>query len=123
MSTISQLKPVEMDLETWHSRLESELTRFVEYIVDNCSPQKIILFGSFAEGTSRLWSDIDLVVIRETDERFLDRSKELLSSLMPKVGLDILVYTPAEFEQLCQERKFFREIIVGQGKVLYEQSN
>jgi len=112
-----------MDLDTWHSRLESELIRFVDYIVENYSPQKIILFGSFAEGVSQLWSDIDLVVIRETDERFLDRSKEILSSLMPKVGLDLLIYTPEEFEKLCQERKFFSETIVGRGKVLYEQGS
>ncbi|MBC8497033.1 MAG: nucleotidyltransferase domain-containing protein [Anaerolineales bacterium] len=112
-----------MDLDTWQSRLESELARFVDFIVTHYSPQKIILFGSLAEGTSRLWSDIDLVVIRDTNERFLDRSKELLSSLMPKVGLDLLIYTPAEFEQLCQERKFFREKILKKGKVLYERSN
>ncbi len=123
MSVVSGLKPVEMDLDTWQSRLESELARFVDFIVTHYSPQKIILFGSLAEGTSRLWSDIDLVVIRDTNERFLDRSKELLSSLMPKVGLDLLIYTPAEFEQLCQERKFFREKILKKGKVLYERSN
>jgi len=123
MGTVSQLKPVEMDLETWQSRLESELTRFVDFIVENYSPQKIILFGSFAEGTPQIWSDIDLVVIQETNERFLDRSKEILSSLMPKVGLDLLIYTPAEFERLCQERKFFSEKILGKGKILYEQSN
>jgi hypothetical protein len=41
--------------------------------------------------------------------------------LQPRVGIDILVYTPVEFENLCKERAFFREEILGKGKILYEQ--
>ena len=41
--------------------------------------------------------------------------------LRPRVGVDILVYTPAEFERLSHERAFVRNEIVGKGKVLYEQ--
>ena len=42
--------------------------------------------------------------------------------LRPRIGLDLLVYTPDEFEQLCRERPFFRDEVLGKGKVLYEQS-
>ncbi|MFH1633631.1 MAG: nucleotidyltransferase domain-containing protein [Chloroflexota bacterium] len=119
MSTLQTLEPIEMDLNTWKARLESELARFVDLIIEHFSPKKIILFGSFAEGKPRIWSDIDLVVIKETDDRFLDRSKDLLPLLMPRVGLDLIVYTPAEFDQLCQERKFFQDEILEKGKVLY----
>ncbi|PDW04021.1 hypothetical protein CJ255_05460, partial [Candidatus Viridilinea mediisalina] len=67
------------------------------------------------------WSDIDLVVIQETQERFLDRSTRLIRLLRPQVGLDIFVYTPAEFRQLAQERTFVRNEIVAKGRVLYER--
>ena len=39
----------------------------------------------------------------------------------PRVGVDVLVYTPREFEQLSQERAFLREEIVAKGKVIYER--
>ena len=122
MVTETNLKPIEMDESTWTANLEAELSRVVKHIVERSSPQKIILFGSFAQGDARIWSDLDLVVIKETDEDFLDRSRDLLAGIMPRVGLDILVYTPEEFQQLCQERKFFQKEIVEKGKVLYEQS-
>jgi len=48
----------------------------------------------------------------------LERSKELFLLLKPKVGMDILVYTPEEFRQLS-ERRFFKEEIIGKG-VIYE---
>ncbi|RME47878.1 MAG: nucleotidyltransferase domain-containing protein, partial [Caldilineae bacterium] len=52
---------------------------------------------------------------------FLERTKEVMQLLQPRVGVDILVYTPAEFERLARERAFVRDEIVGKGKVLYER--
>ncbi|KKC29041.1 putative nucleotidyltransferase [Caldanaerobacter subterraneus subsp. tengcongensis MB4] len=54
--------------------LEDELKRIVNIIIEKCNPEKIILFGSMASGTAKEWSDIDLVVIMETDLRFVDRA-------------------------------------------------
>ncbi|MBS1250403.1 MAG: hypothetical protein MAG431_01997 [Chloroflexi bacterium] len=123
MDTVKELKPIEMDLDTWKTRLDSELERIVALIIENYHPQKIILFGSLANRQQRLWSDIDLVVIHETNDRFIDRSKDWLPLLMPQVGLDLLIYTPSEFEELCQERTFFKEDIIEKGQVLYERPN
>jgi predicted nucleotidyltransferase len=67
------------------------------------------------------WSDIDLVVVKETDRRFLDRTKNVLQLLQPRVGVDVLVYTPQEFERLARERNFVRTEIRGKGRVLYER--
>ncbi len=47
----------------------------VDKLVAGCQPQRVILFGSHAEGTADAESDIDLLIIKETDERFLDRWK------------------------------------------------
>jgi predicted nucleotidyltransferase len=105
----------------WRQRLESELQRYVDLLVVRYAPEKIILFGSLAAGQARLWSDIDLVVVSRTEKRFLDRTKDALLLLRPTVGLDILMYTPEEFEQLSRERQFFRQAILN-GKVLYERS-
>ena len=121
MNTVTELKPIEMDLETWSSRLNSELARFVNLVVERFDPQKIILFGSLAQNAPKTWSDIDLVVIQKTKKRFIDRGLDIRSAFHPKVGMDILVYTPEEFEQLCNERLFFQEEIFEKGRVLYEK--
>jgi Uma2 family endonuclease/predicted nucleotidyltransferase len=121
--TIEPLTPdLPVDDITWRQLLEEELQRYISLLVDHYTPAKIILLGSLATGQARLWSDIDLVVITETQQRFLDRTKEALLLLHPQVGLDVLIYTPEEFEMLSQERPFFQQEIL-KGKVLYERSN
>lgn len=101
--------------------LEAELARYVQLLREQYAPQRILLFGSLISGEVKEWSDIDLVIIKETERKFLDRTREVLQLLRPQVGVDILVYTPDEFDQLVQQRAFVRDEIVGKGKVLYER--
>lgn len=81
--------------------------------------KKVILFGSLATGDVGMTSDIDLIIVKETDKRFLDRLDEFYTKLQPSVGMDILVYTPQEFEELKESRAFVQRA-VREGKVLYE---
>jgi hypothetical protein len=60
--------------------------------------------------------------VQHTQLQFLRRISEARRFLRPRVATDILGYTPREFENLCRERRFFQEEIVGRGKVLYERS-
>ncbi len=103
--------------------LERELSRYVQILAKEENPEKVIVFGSVASGEIKEWSDIDLVVVTDTNLPFLKRIRQLRNLLQPKVSVDILCYTPDEFAHLCQERLFFQEEIVGKGKVLYERSN
>ena len=61
------------------------------------------------------WSDIDLIVVK-TDKKFLDRLDEIYKDA--DVAMDVLVYTPEEFENM-KNRSFIRKAIE-EGKVLYE---
>lgn len=106
---------------TRHSQLDSELQRYLPLLRDQYQPEKVILFGSLATGETWEWSDIDLVIVKDTKQRFLDRIKEVIRLLQPRVGVDILVYTPQEFAQLSNERAFVRAEIQAKGKVLYER--
>ena len=101
--------------------LESELNRYLAILAEKYRPQKVLLFGSMAGDETGEWSDLDLVIVKETKQRFLDRTKEVMQLLRPCVGVDILVYTPAEFERLSTERAFVRTEIAQNGKVLYER--
>ncbi|MEA3396794.1 MAG: nucleotidyltransferase domain-containing protein [Chloroflexota bacterium] len=117
-----QATPMLTEALAWRQKLQSELERYLSLLLEHVSPEKVILFGSMASGEAKAWSDIDLVVVMPTKQRFLDRSKTVLQLFQPRVGVDVLVYTPEEFEHLCRERSFSQQEIVKKGKVLYERS-
>jgi predicted nucleotidyltransferase len=101
--------------------LQRELDRWLPLLIAHEQPEKIILFGSYAAGQIGEWTDLDLVIVKETTAPFLDRTREVLTLLKPRVGVDVLVYTPDEFKRLGQERAFVRQEIIGKGRVLYER--
>jgi predicted nucleotidyltransferase len=103
-------------------RLEAELERFLPLLQEQYEAERILLFGSLAAEEVHEWSDIDLVIVKDTSRRFLDRTKDVMDLLRPPlgVGIDILVYTPEEFDQMAKERLFFRQEIVEKARVLYE---
>lgn len=101
--------------------LEQELARFVQLLTEHSDPEKIIIFGSLASGDIHAWSDIDLVIVEETEQPFLQRSRSVRRLLRPTVGTDILVYTPDEFEQMGQDRPFVQDEILAKGVVIYER--
>jgi predicted nucleotidyltransferase len=102
-------------------KMQEELQRWTELLKTQYQPDKIILFGSFARREIRRWSDIDLIVIKRTEKKFLDRIKDVLLLLRPKVGIDILIYTPDEFNNLCRQRLFFKNEIEAKGMIIYER--
>src|SRR2546425_9151707 len=79
----------------------------MDILIREHEPEKLILFGSAAQGEIHEWSDLDLVVIKRTDKPLLERIEEVLRLVRPKVGLDVLVYTPEEMEDLIAERRGF----------------
>ena len=99
--------------------LERELERWLPLLIQNLDPEQILLFGSLANRNFHEWSDIDLVIIQETDLPFLERTKQALKLIRPKVGVDLLIYTPEEFSLLLKERRFFREEIMAKGRSIY----
>ena len=83
------------------------------------NPEKIILFGSHARGTAGKHSDIDLLVIKATKDRYFDRVKKVHGIIGMDIPADILVYTPQELEK--SKNTFFFQEILEEGKVLYEK--
>ncbi len=101
--------------------LEDELNRTVEILKRDYEPEKVILFGSMVEGEIHEWSDIDLLIVKKTTKRPLDRILEVARLVKPVAGLDLFVYTPEEFEILLKEKFSFLTEILKKGKVLYEK--
>lgn len=83
-------------------------------------PLKVILFGSFARGDFHAGSDIDLLIVKETDLPFTERPAEVLRLCQYTLPLEPLVYTPGELERMCREENAFILSILREGVVLYE---
>lgn len=101
--------------------MEDELAQVILSIQIHYSPEKIILFGSYAEGNATEGSDIDLIVIKDTDEDPWSRSEEVERYVRHSVPIDVLVYTPQEIEQRLRMNDFFVRDFIEKGKVLYER--
>ena len=84
------------------------------------NPEKIILFGSVARGESDELSDVDLILVYKTEKRFMSRLKELYMSWDIPKAVDILAYTPSEFEDMAKESLFMREVMKT-AEVIYER--
>src|SRR3990167_5409755 len=93
--------------------LEAELSHIVYVLKKENQPEKIILFGSFANGRTHQWSDIDLVIIKDTKEHFIDRIHKVSLLTKPSVGVNFIVDT---------NHYFFIEEILKKGKILYERT-
>lgn len=84
-------------------------------------PERVILFGSAARGDADAYSDIDIVVIKETSERFLDRIDRVYDLVEPTYSLDALVYTPKEFAEMQARENPFIEQVLKEGVTVYER--
>jgi predicted nucleotidyltransferase len=101
--------------------LKEEFERILKIIKTEYKPDKVMLFGSLVDQQIHEWSDIDLLIIKETDKRPIDRHLELSRLIKPKVGIDLFIYTPEEYNLLLKERFSFLLRILQTGKIVYEK--
>lgn len=82
--------------------------------------KKAILFGSSARGSASRRSDLDIIAIKPTDSRFLDRYDGLLRDTIDAAGVpvDLLIYTPEEFESM-RRRRWLASALAG-GVLIHE---
>jgi len=81
--------------------------------------EKISLFGSYARGRADLFTDLDILIIMETDKPFIERAGEIHGLLCFPVDADILCYTPEEFRRM-HDTPFMKKILEDE-VVLYEK--
>lgn len=98
-----------------------DLDELTKDIVTHYQPEKIILFGSRARGASDEYSDLDLILIKKTDQSFVERLTDpALLNLLP-IRTDCFVYTPEEFERMEENENPFVMSALENAKVLYEK--
>lgn len=98
------------------------LEQIVELLKARYQPEKVILFGSWAYGTPSQESDVDVLIIKRTEQPFHKRWAEVYRIVSPLVkGVDFspFVMTPEEVLSRQRARDPFIEEILAQGRTLY----
>lgn len=110
---------------TDHSRkalLEENLLRVKEALVSKYHPEKIILFGSLAKGKVNESTDIDLLIVKDTQKPYNDRLRDVVSICDYNVGIDFMIYNPEELKELSKTNSFVRNEIIKKGEVIYDKA-
>jgi predicted nucleotidyltransferase len=99
----------------------SAIRRLARQIAERFHPDKIILFGSYAYGTPRPDSDVDLLVVMPTNNQIeqairIDDALEC-DEIRPGFALDLLVRTPRTLERRIRWGDCFLNEIVCRGRV------
>lgn len=85
------------------SVLDFSLDEIVKLLRKNLSLiqlDEVYLFGSVLTKNVSAWSDVDLLIVMQTELPFLERPRQFAETLDLGFPVDILVYTPAEFSRL-----------------------
>ena len=109
-----------MQVLTYPPVTDDLLRTVVRSILSIGQPEKIVLFGSWARGDARRDSDLDLLIIEESDLPRHQRSPRYylaLADVFP--AKDIVVYTPAEVEEWSAVPNAFVTAALREGKVLH----
>lgn len=100
---------------------QKEIKNTIDQIVKGYKPQKIIMYGSCAKGEKamNIGSDLDLIIIKDTEEEFLERIDKVLDCCKEPIGVEVLVYTEEEIKKMLEEGNDFLETALSEGVVLY----
>jgi predicted nucleotidyltransferase len=96
------------------------IQQIVQQIVDRFRPQQVILFGSYAYGQPTADSDVDLLVVVQTEENPLHTAARIAASIDHPFPLDILVIRPPDLLIALQEKNIFETEVMKKGIILYE---
>lgn len=101
----------------------SKIKEFGRQIGEQFGAERVILFGSYAQGKVTADSDVDLLVIGPFKGRGVDKSVEIRMKLRPQFPVDILIRTPEKVNERLKIGDQFLRAILEEGKILYEANN
>ena len=89
-------------------------------VAEKFTPEKIVLFGSYAYGQPTNDSDIDLLVIMTHAGNAVEQAAEIRASMHSAFPVDVLVRTPGKIRERMEMGDTFLKTILDKGEVLYE---
>lgn len=100
----------------------STIRHYAAEVAERFQPHQIILFGSYAYGTPRADSDVDILVVMPARNQ-LDQAFKIRLAVPPTFPMDLIVRTPKNLERRLAEGESFLTEIVSKGLVLYEKND
>ena len=108
---------------TGKTETQGKIDKVVQQIIERFHPEKIILFGSHAQGTAGPDSDVDLLVVMRLEGSCRKKATEIDLALADReVPLDLIVITPEQFERDRDRIGTIVRPAVREGKVVYERA-
>jgi uncharacterized protein len=98
--------------------VSKEIEMIKNDIVNKYNPKRIMLFGSQAKGTARTKSDIDLCIVKDTDNK-KDLIMDMYINIEAEKPFDLLLYTEKEWEKNLKDKLSFAYLINKQGVEIY----
>ncbi len=98
----------------------AQIQQFAQRLGEEFSPQKVILFGSYAYGQPTRDSDVDLLVIMPFEGSTAAKSVEMQMKVRASFPLDLLVRTPEKVRERLEMGDILMREALSKGKVLYE---
>ena len=83
---------------------------------------RIILFGSYASGHVRSWSDLDIISVMPSTKTGREWMRKIYDEIDRDVDCDILAYTNKELEEMLPVSRFLRHALKT-GRVIYESKS
>ena len=123
MSTPNSRPHTKSSWEKLRPRVTDELLgNITRRIVARFHPEKIILFGSHAWGKPHVYSDLDLLVLMDSEKAMVDRMVDVSGEAEVRfLPMDVLVVTPAELRARLELGDSFYHNILNRGRILYER--
>jgi uncharacterized protein len=98
------------------------LQQVTKKIAQQFQPEQIILFGSRAWGKANPDSDVDLLIIKDTQKSTRELARQIDGTIFPRpFSLDIIVHTPQQIKRRQAIGDFFITDILTKGKTLYDK--
>ena len=98
----------------------NKIQAFVDEVVRQFQPERVVLFGSYAYGQPTEDSDVDLLVIMDHEGHSIDQGAKIRKQIRAGFPLDLLVRSPRVIRERLAMDDFFITEILEQGETLYE---
>lgn len=100
---------------------DKRIKDITKIFIDIFNPEKIILFGSYGRHEYKPDSSIDILIIADTKEGFIERIKRAINVSSGFPPIEPLIYTKEELNELSEEKDPFVENALSEGVVLYSR--
>ena len=99
---------------------KQEIKRVATQIGIASDAESVVLFGSYAKGNAGKDSDVDLLIIAESNLPRFKRSRMLYKLFRPyPFAMDLIIYTPEEIEKGKKSPVSFVSRALREGEVVY----